>query len=134
MRKFIKFNIDKTLFLLWLAFVEVWSCLALQEVGQVLAPIIQSFYGIMKCVSTSLVAVTQLVESMKSFHELFQLCWSDEFLQAFERYKVMFLHIKVAKHCLPLKHCLDFVKPAKILDCNLILQGEVDANSSVYWP
>ena len=92
--------------LLWLAVVEVWSCLALQEVGQVLAPIIQSFYGIMKCVSTSLMAVTQLVESMKSFHELFQLCWSDEFLQAFERY--MLPHtggstatsdIKLSKHC-----------------------------------
>ena len=66
-----------------------------------LAPIIQSFYGIMKCVSTSLVAVTQLVESMKSFYELFELCWSDEFLQAFERYKVVGNVLKVAKHCLP---------------------------------
>ena len=66
--------------------VEVWSCLALQEMGQVLAPIIQAFYGIMKCVSTSRTAVTQVVVSMKSFQELFQLCWSDEFLQAFERY------------------------------------------------
>ena len=91
--------------LLWFAVVEVWSCLALQEVGQVLAPIIQSFYGIMKCVSTSLVAVTQLVESMKSFHELFQLCWSDEFLQAFERYILPLSTVangnKVAKHCFP---------------------------------
>ena len=77
-----------------------------------LAPIIQSFYGIMKCVSTTLVAVTQLVESMKSFNELFQLCWSDEFLQAFERYKIMLplstaasdIHVMVAKHLL----CLDY--------------------------
>lgn len=66
---------------------EVWSCLALQEIGQVLAPIIKNFYDIMKCVSTNQIAVTQLVESMKSFHELFKLCWSDEFLQTFERYK-----------------------------------------------
>lgn len=91
--------------LLWLVVVEVWSCLALQEMGQVLAPIIQSFYGIMKCVSTSLMAVTQLVESMKSFHELFQLCWSDEFLQAFERYLLPHStaanDIKVAERCFP---------------------------------
>lgn len=70
-----------------------------------LAPIIESFYGIMKCVSTSLVAVIQLVESMKSFHELFQLCWSDEFLQVFERYMLPLStaanDIKVAKHCFP---------------------------------
>ena len=85
-----------------------------------LAPIIQSFYGIMKCVSTSLVAVTQLVESMKSFYELFELCWSDEFLQAFERYKVVANDIKVAKHCYLL--CLDFVKLALILDCKLTLK------------
>ena len=88
--------------------------------GQVLAPIIQSFYGIMKCVSTSLVAVTQLVESMKSFSELFQLCWSDEFLQAFERYKIILplstaaSDVRVAKHCFLL--CLDFVKLAQILE------------------
>lgn len=74
------------MFLLIVIYIEVWSCLALQEMGQVLAPVIQSFYGIMKCVSTSLTAVTQLVVAMKSFHELFELCWSDEFLQAFERY------------------------------------------------
>ena len=69
--------------------VEVWSCLVLQEIGQVLAPIIKNFYDVMKCVSTNQIAVTQLVESMKSCHELFKLhaqCWSDEFLQTFERY------------------------------------------------
>lgn len=69
---------------------EVWSCLALQEMGQVLGPIITSFYDVMKCVSTSQTAATQLVASMKSFHELFNLCWSDEFLQVFERYSESF--------------------------------------------
>ena len=69
-----------------LILAEVWSCLALQEMGQVLGPIITSFYDVMKCVSTSQTAATQLVASMKSFHELFNLCWSDEFLHVFERY------------------------------------------------
>ena len=67
-------------------FAEVWSVLALQEIGQVLAPIIKSFYDITKCVSSNQKAATQIVSSMKSFHELFKNCWSDAFLQAFERY------------------------------------------------
>ena len=67
-------------------FAEVWSVLALQEIGQVLAPIIKSFYDITKCVSSNQKAATQIVSSMKSFHELFKHCWSDAFLQAFERY------------------------------------------------
>ena len=72
----------------------MWSFLALQELGQVLAPIIKNFYEVMNCVSTSQTAVTQLVTSMKSFHELFKLCWSDEFLQTFERYSYRWLRIQ----------------------------------------
>ena len=70
-------------------FAEVWSCLGLQEMGQVLAPIIKTFYDIMKCVSTNQIAVSELVSSMASFHKLFKLCWSDEFLQTFERYQTL---------------------------------------------
>ena len=61
--------------------------------GHVLAPIIKNFYEVMKCVSTNQSGATELVSSMTSFHKLFNLCWSDEFLQTFERYIVRLLSI-----------------------------------------
>ena len=76
--------------------VEVWSCLALQEMGQVLAPIIKNFYNVMKCASTNQAAASQLVSSMKSFHELFKLCWSDEFIQTFDRYAITWLWLSAS--------------------------------------
>ncbi|XP_068688097.1 alsin-like isoform X2 [Montipora foliosa] len=69
---------------------EVWICLSLQQMGHVLAPIIKNFYEVMKCVSTNQSGATELVSSMTSFHKLFNLCWSDEFLQTFERYSESF--------------------------------------------
>ena len=77
----------------WLYFAEVWICLSLQQMGHVLAPIIKNFYEVMKCVSTNQSGATELVSSMTSFHKLFNLCWSDEFLQTFERYIVRLLSI-----------------------------------------
>jgi hypothetical protein len=64
-----------------------------QEGGSVLVPVIQGYLQIMKCVASSMVSVTEVVQADASMDDLFDTCLSEEFVMAFERCVVQW-HLK----------------------------------------
>lgn len=64
---------------------ELWSIMVPQESGLVLVPVVQGYLQLMKCVSSSMVSVTQVIQDVESMNKLFDTCLSEEFITAFER-------------------------------------------------
>lgn len=65
--------------------IDLWSMVLSQDTGSVLLPVIQGYLTLMKCVSSSVVSVTQIIQKSKPLDQLFDVCLSDEFIMAFER-------------------------------------------------